>query len=189
MLDPRRLEVLIMITITLLIMFNIVKAEEKSREKYSIGTPTVLGNGCMNGDLSNYNAETSARSFSRKSCNFAVNIDVEDGYQVQISNFAYSGKTKVPPGSSTTFSAEHFFLDGDNNPSVSIKENYDQDSDNINLIKNEVITSRCGGSSNFRINTSLVAKRGNGSNEVAEIALTNDKFTYDISVKECKPED
>merc|ERR1712232_43298 len=144
--------------------------------------PHIFGNGCIE-DLSNYIAETSSRSFARKSCNFAVKVNVEDGYQLEISNFAYNLISNVPLGSSTAFSAEYFFVIGSS--SVTINKSYAEDSTDA-IMEEKAVLSGCGESDIFRINTSLTAKRGNAGNDgVAKVELANEEFTYDIKVKSC----
>merc|ERR1719296_716670 len=110
-----------------------------------------------------------------------MNVDIEEGYQLEISNFAYKVITNVTQGSSTMFTVDHFFAKG--SKSLTLKKSYTSD-ESDDIVEEGVVVSSCGGSENFRINTSLTAKRGSADG-VAQIALAKGEPIYDINVVSC----
>jgi Domain of unknown function (DUF4360) len=179
---------------------------------FQLGEPTYFGSGCPDGSVevvqpdgdsstvsvlfSDYMAETNgSRLRDRKSCNLAVPVTVEPGWSCGIFKVDYRGFTDVPRAagrgrSSALFNAEYFFA-GDRGPRKS-RSFDDQDfgpffeSDSVGAFA----WSPCGGSTNFRINTSLMASKPSRNDpevliEMDSADVTQDGFHYYFRSRRC----
>jgi Domain of unknown function (DUF4360) len=164
------------------------RQEQSSTAPFEFDEPTYYGSGCPAGTVevivpdfsgeplttmtvlfSDYTAQTSdALLRDRVSCNMALPIHVAPGLSVGIFKVDYRGYAYVPPSksssskSSAQLYAEYFFA-GAKGPAKSRvyggnKYGFDDlfyETDSVGAIA----WSPCGGTTNFRINTSLTASK------------------------------
>jgi hypothetical protein len=179
---------------------------------FKLGTPTYFGSGCPKDSVaiitatdgqsvsvlfSGFGASTtSTLARDRKSCNLAVPVDVKPGIAVGVVKVDYRGNAYVPKGSGDAyaqFDAEYYFA-GQKGPVVTRKY-YPGYNDNV-LITNEVpvgavVWSPCGASTNFRINSAVIAYKGTMSKEDAQIAIDSvdatvqEGFRYYLTTRRC----
>jgi len=156
---------------------------------FSFGDTTFFGSGCPAGTVqivkssdeqtvsvlfSEYIAETNdVSSRDRLSCNLAVPVDVKPGFSIGIYKVDYRGFAEVPGDGgrdSARFYAEYFFA-GIRGPTMSktFKDGFADDffiTNEINVAT--VVYSPCGGSTVFRINTSITASK-DSSSEISQM--------------------
>jgi hypothetical protein len=138
-----------------------------------------------------YIAETDTkRNRDYKSCALAIPLKAKPGIQVGIFQIDYRGNTYVPrgPGYMSQFRAEYFFS-GMRGPTV--RKVFGRSGGGHGLtgpdwgdftITNDIaaiVWSRCGASTNFRINTSITAQKPLGGKDDTSIAID----TVDTTVK------
>lgn len=166
---------------------------------FQFDAPTYFGSGCPDGSVqvivpdfggedlttltvlfSEYSAQTSdALLRERVSCNMALPIHVAPGLSVGIFKVDYRGYAYVPSSTSSSkstaqFYAEYFFA-GQQGPKKTrtyggSKYGYDDlffETDQVGAIA----WSPCGGTTNFRINTSLSASKSKAGADDVSIAL------------------
>lgn len=154
--------------------------EEEFDPTFTFGNTTFFGSGCPDGTVqivkssdeqtvsvlfSAYIAETSdTSSRDRLSCNLAVPVDVKPGFSIGIYKVDYRGFADVPSTESrdyARFYAEYFFA-GIRGPTMSktFRGGFSDDffiTNEVNVAT--VVYSPCGGSTVFRINTSVTASK------------------------------
>jgi hypothetical protein len=185
------------------------QTDQGSETPFSLGDPTYYGSGCPDGTVevtspdssvvsvlfSAYQAKTTSSILrDRKSCNMALPVYVEPGYSVGIFKVDYRGYAFAPPGfgrsrPTARFDAEYFFA-GYRGPSKSRSySDYDDiftETDSVGVYA----WSPCGGSTNFRINTSLIASKPSSRDEDVLIQIdtediTSAGFHYYFSSRNC----
>lgn len=170
---------------------------------FSLSTPTYFGSGCPSGSVkivqppgdsstvtvlfSAYKALASGSTTrDRRSCNLAVPVTVKPGYSCGIFKVDYRGFADVPRGSSggrgrpsARFDAEYFFA-GQRGPqkSRSFSDGYIGDFFESDSVGAEA-WSPCGGSTNFRINTSLQAYKPSRNDDDVNIVMDSEDITQD----------
>jgi len=166
------------------------KAIDLDFDHYSTGAPSLYGSGCSSNSVSpgelislnGYQAKTNDQEkLVRKTCDYAIPIQVDSGYQIIVSGFYYGGNTVIPSqNSETRFSAENFFA-GDEGMKItkSFKSNQSFSITNMNPV-----VSPCGGSLVFRMNTAIISKKSNLSNRDGIINV-NQGFPYTITTRKC----
>merc|ERR1719469_11201 len=195
-LPPRRTMFLKSILNTFLISYLIQNVDSKS---YDINNDemTIFGSGCPEGSVSvisstdgsivtvlfsGYYAETDGSdTFDRKSCNLAVPFDIDPNKQISLYQIDYRGYTWVPEneGSKTTFQVEYFFA-GLKGPIV--KKTYTKEENIVITNMVPLMASPCGGKEIFRINTSIVAKKGDANDDETFITIDSVDGTEDNSI-------
>jgi Domain of unknown function (DUF4360) len=186
---------------------------------FQFDEPVYFGSGCPKGSLlvsipdfpgqekttvtvlfSEYIAATSGSTTrARKSCNMALPVHVEPGLSVGIFKVDYRGNAYVPSSLATTkpyasFNAEYFFA-GQRGPIKSRtyrgtatqaleKEIFETDT------VGAIAWSECGGTTNFRIQTSLLAYKPKASDTDVSIALDSkdinqDGFYFGFTSRHC----
>jgi len=163
-----------------------------SSSAYSLGSATVFGSGCTSVStmpspgglmtLSGYQASTSNnQKLVRKTCDYAIPIDVNSGYKVTFSGFYYSGNTYVPSqNSETRFVADHFLATSQGSK---IQKSFSSSQSFSYGNINPVVTP-CGGSMIFRINTAILAKKQSYNTADSTIDLVQG-FSYTITAVPC----
>lgn len=173
-----------------------------------LGVPAYGGTGCPAGTASvsvspdqsavsilfdSYVAEagyTTNRTMDRKSCNITVPVGVPQGYSVAVFQVDYRGYNSVPAGGSTRFDAEYFWA-GSRGPRLT-KTFFGPMNDPYTLTDElqatTVVWAPCGASVNLRVNTSMVAKTNNRSDQTmgtVDSADISSGLTYHLQWKRC----
>jgi hypothetical protein len=138
--------------------------------------------------FSAYQANTYETNRDYKSCALAIPLKAKPGIQVGIFQIDYRGNTYVPVGRGymSQFRAEYFFS-GMRGPTVrkvfgQSGGGYGQNLHGDFTITNDIaaiVWSRCGASTNFRINTSITAQKPFGGKDDTSIGID----TVDTTVK------
>ncbi len=175
---------------------------------YTLGAPTFFGSGCPKDSVrvvpstdrktlsvlfSQFSSATSEEKLrEKKNCNLAVNLDIKPGFSVAITKVDYRGNAYVPEqyGAYAQFDAEYFFA-GHTGPTTQYRYNTGFNEDIF--ISNTVETlkwSKCGISTNFRINVGATAYKSGSDKEDVQIAIdTSDAklggFHYTIEIRRC----
>jgi hypothetical protein len=120
----------------------------------------------------------------RKSCNLALPVSVPNGISLGIVEVDYRGFAFVPEvhGARARMTAEYFWA-GQRGPTrrTTFPAGFDDEftlSDT--LVGGSIVFSPCGQDVNFRINTSIEARKGHGDTDGQEVEIAVD--TTDISV-------
>jgi hypothetical protein len=114
----------------------------------------------------------------RKTCNFAVPIQVPTGYRVSIIGIDYRGFNSLPVGAKADFSVEYFFAGGSTSPfrttfNGPLTSNYLlQDT----LDATNLVWSSCGGADVLRVNNALVVTT-NAAGEQAQSTVDSIEVT------------
>jgi Domain of unknown function (DUF4360) len=191
----------------------VVEDPEQSDEApfYLDEEATYFGSGCPSGSVKVIQADdgstisvlfsefeavaSGATTRDRRSCNMAVPVTVAPGFSCGIFKVDYRGFADVPRGSgsrkpSARFDSEYFFA-GERGPRKS--RSYSDgtigpifESDSVGAYA----WSPCGGSTIFRINTSLQATKPSRTDEDVSITLdskdiTQDGFHYYFRSRRC----
>jgi Domain of unknown function (DUF4360) len=187
------------------------KQQELGGAPFTFDEPTYFGSGCPEGSIEviipdfgeerttvtvlfeNYTAQTNGSVVrDRKSCNMALPVQVAPGLSVGIFKVDYRGYAYVPTlhGSSGEFNAEYFFA-GLRGPRKSRTFGMGTaglffESDAVGA----VAWSECGGTTNFRINTSLLASKRSAGDEDVSLVLdskdvSQDGFYFGFQSRRC----
>lgn len=173
------------------------------------GTPVFFGSGCQSETMQveaseqeeihitvtfkEYYAKTSSqRRRDRKSCNFALPIEIKSGYSLGVVIFNYKGFAKVAdvPGSSATFKAEQFLTEDQGAVLTTVYEHgYDDDISIPISHQDSIDWTPCGTKSTiFRINSALTASKANDSDSDSEIQIIETQgggFHYHFVPRSC----
>jgi len=123
----------------------------------------------------------------RVSCNLAIPIDVEPGHSVGIFKIEYRGYTNFKDDDNdnddtyTEFSAEYFFA-GIRGPRL--KQKYYESGDVY--IDDEVgaaVFTECGDQTILRVNTAIMAKKGDDDDPDVEIGIDSTDVTIDYEFR------
>jgi len=188
------------------------RALDATGSVFELGEPVYFGSGCPDDSVeivwatdgqtvsvlfSEYIAETASdKKRDRKSCNLAVPVDVKQGISIGIFKMDYRGNAYVPRSgrrSKAKFSTEYFFA-GMRGPRAVREFNTGFDNDftiSHRLQVGAIVWSPCGASTNFRINTSLIAQKSRSNDEDVSIAMDSTEmkvekyFRYYFSYRKC----
>jgi hypothetical protein len=194
-------------------LINAMETVYEASLVFKFGTPTFFGSGCPDDSVriipatdgqsvsvlfSEYNAQTTPDSKrGRKSCNLAVPVDVQPGISIGVFRVDYRGNTYVPNefGAFTQFDVEYYFA-GQMGPVVTQK--YNPGFNNNIFIRNtikfdSIVWSPCGASTNFRINSAIIAFKDPNSYSAQQSQIAVDSvdttvqsgFRYHIMTKKC----
>lgn len=143
----------------------------------NVGVPAYGGNGCPAGSTSvavspdgefisvlfdQMAADGHGQTIDRKSCNFAIPVDVRDGYQVALTT-STGGFVSLRKGARAIYSQEIFYA-GSSSPVLSrdflgpLDDNFIVEDD---FLAQQLEWTPCGASVNLRANLSLLT-HGNG---------------------------
>jgi hypothetical protein len=158
-------------------------------EFLKLGTPNMGGTGCPQGTSSiavspdqsaisilfdQYVAEAGgSKSFDRKSCNFAIPVQVPQGYSISVVEVDFRGFTLLPDGASATLNAS-YFIPGKSDEIRSTRSFYgptaDEYTSSDNVVVRGQVWSACGASAILRANTSILL-RTNAAREDAMVTV------------------
>jgi Domain of unknown function (DUF4360) len=186
--------------------------QQQQRSLITVADPTFFGSGCpspgsgrviipaytvgqtatMKVVFTNYEARTTNEVLrDYQSCNMALPVKIEQGVSIGIQQVDYYGYAIVPANSgSARFDAEYFFA-GSEGPKTS--KTYVESSPfngkiHISDAIETTVWSPCGGETNFRINTSLLASKP--SRGARNVLITMDRqqvdgFDFVFKTKRC----
>jgi len=173
-----------------------------------LGQPSYGGNGCPAGSASasvspdgsavsilfdQYIAEagnTTGRRIDRKSCNFAVPIQVPQGYSVAVFQVDYRGFNAIPSGAYNRFDVEYFWA-GARGPRMSRIFNGPTSSAfsvTDRLQAQTLVWTPCGESVNLRVNSSMMAQSNSRMDQTMGIVDSADitsGLVYHLQWRRC----
>jgi Domain of unknown function (DUF4360) len=185
---------------------------------FQLDEPTYFGSGCLPGTIvvvpaelggetttvsvlfSDYIAATDGSTLRvRKTCNLALPVHVAPGLSVGIFQVDYRGNAYVPssfasPKPYASFNAEYFFAN-QRGPikrrtyTGGLTQALDKEFFETDTV-GAIAWSECGGSTNFRINTSLLAMKRNRNDQDVVISMDTadidqDGFYFEFRSRQC----
>jgi hypothetical protein len=111
------------------------------------------------------------QSFDRKSCNFAVPLNIPSGWAVSLISADWRGFIRLPPRARGTFRAETFFA-GQTGPVL--QQSYVGATSRNILVQQDVVAvtwSRCGDQVTARVNSSAVVEKQRSGDPDALLAV------------------
>lgn len=143
-----------------------------------VGIPEFAGNGCPAASATVYMGDSaddifmffhqyvakaggaSKKSLVRKSCSVAIPITIPAGIKVGLYNLNYFGDKVIPKGGKGQLKLEQFFVGQQGVTTVKTFAGKSDSSFIVGEVENTVSTiwTKCGESSNLRINSSLLVK-------------------------------
>ncbi|TYZ53212.1 hypothetical protein PybrP1_000475 [[Pythium] brassicae (nom. inval.)] len=188
----KSLHLLLLLSLAMLLCRSI--AAPTTSPVYTIGTLAVAGTGCPARSVeaatapdgtsvsiifSSFEAATDANHTRvRLACSIAVPLQAQPGRSIGFFKVDFRGYVYVPdvPNASATLSNDYFFAGGQG---LKIRRTYERGAEQDILESNSinfqsVIWSPCGGSTTFRINTSIMAAKpvtADGANDDVQLVL------------------
>lgn len=194
-----------MTAIATVMMATTVQAQGSLR----LGVPAYGGTGCPAGSASvsvspdqsavsilfdqflTEAGNTTRRRIDRKSCNFAIPVQVPQGYSVALFAVDYRGYNAVPRGGYNRLDAEYFWA-GTRGPRISRQFNgplNDVYTVTDRLIATALVWSACGASTTLRVNASMMSMT-NARNEqtlgTVDSADVSSGLIYRLQWRRCR---
>lgn len=186
----------------------LLSVTQANAEGLRLGLPAAAGTGCPAGSVSanlspdeqelsilfdSFTVEAggmTGKRLDRKNCALSIPVYVPQGYSISIFKVDYRGFNSIPVGGMNRINAEYFFA-GSRGPRLSqmfrgpITDNYLFTN---NLIAEAVVWSRCGDSTNLRVNADILTQtnyRNEESMMTMDSADVSTSLIYHIQWKRC----